>query len=161
MAAYRYRGLGIRILISPSFDGELIARVVGRLGFVPVRGSSSRGGAAGLLGMERAVRDRHKVALTADGPKGPLYLAKPGVTALAQRAAAREGGEYSVSTFHIHAEQAWQLRSWDRFMIPKPFSRVFCAWPAPVLVGASELPGEAHGRVQAAMDAAVAMAERG
>ena len=83
LAAYRYRGLGIRILISASFDGELIAQVVERLGFVPVRGSSSRGGAAGLLQLTRAREAGYKVAITVDGPRGPMYVAKPGAAAVA------------------------------------------------------------------------------
>ncbi len=126
LAAFRYRGLGIRILISASFDGELIARVVQRLGFVPVRGSSSRGGAAGLLRLTRARDAGFKVAVTADGPRGPLYVAKAGAAAMALHT----GG--SVSCFHLHAERAWLLRSWDHFVIPKPFSRIRIAWDAPL-----------------------------
>ncbi|WP_244502152.1 lysophospholipid acyltransferase family protein [Terriglobus roseus] len=126
LAAWRYRGLGIRILISASFDGELIARLVERLGFVPVRGSSSRGGAAGLLAATRARKAGYKVAITADGPRGPVYVAKDGAAAIAQRA------HSSASCFHLHPESAWTLRSWDRFLIPKPFSRVRVAWQAPL-----------------------------
>ena len=158
LAAYRYRDLRIRILISSSFDGELIARVVERLGFVPVRGSSSRGGAVGLLQMDRALRQGWKAAVTADGPKGPMYVAKPGVAALALRAAAR--GEGRVSVFHIHPERAWRLHTWDDFLIPKPFSRVCCAWPAPVNVQAGESIETVHARMQTAMELAVDLAER-
>nr|WP_245536243.1 DUF374 domain-containing protein [Terriglobus roseus] len=126
LAAWRYRGLGIRILISASFDGELIARLVERLGFVPIRGSSSRGGAAGLLAATRARAADHKVAITADGPRGPVYIAKDGAAAIARRA------NSTASCFHLHPESAWILRSWDRFLIPKPFSRVRIAWQPPV-----------------------------
>ena len=159
LAAYRYRNLGIFILISASFDGELIARVVQRLGFVPVRGSSSRGGAAGLLQMDRRLREGGRCAVTADGPRGPVYVAKPGVTAMAQRDARRRQGSSEVSCFHIDPRRAWTLRSWDRFLIPKPFSRVVCAWPAPVQVSAAEPAEAAQARVQATLDMAVAMAE--
>ena len=152
LAAYRYRGLGIHILISASFDGELIARVVQRLGFVPVRGSSSRGGAAGLLQLTRARDAGHKVAITADGPRGPLYVAKAGAAAVALHT----GG--SVSCFHLHGERAWLLRSWDRFIIPKPFSRVCISWSAPLaLAGLSNVAATAH--IQAALAGAVARAE--
>jgi lysophospholipid acyltransferase (LPLAT)-like uncharacterized protein len=126
LAAWRYRNLGIRILISDSFDGELIARLVQRLGFVPVRGSSSRGGAAALLTATRARMEGHKVAITADGPRGPNYVAKEGAAAIANRS------HSTASCFYLHPESAWTLKSWDRFLIPKPFSRIRIAWEAPV-----------------------------
>lgn len=146
LAAYRYRGLGIRILISASFDGELIARVVQRLGFVPVRGSSSRGGAVGLLQLTRAREAGHKVALTVDGPRGPMYVVKPGAAAMALRACS------TASCFHLHAERAWLLRSWDRFIIPKPFSRVRIVWQAPLHQPSNE-------QIQTSLDRAVRLAE--
>ena len=126
LAAWRYRNLGIRILISQSFDGELIARIVGRLGFVPVRGSSTRGGAAGLLALTRALQHGHKTAITVDGPKGPRHLAKPGAAAIALHA------RQPIHPFHLEPSRAWTLRSWDRFLIPKPFSRVTCTWAEPI-----------------------------
>src|ERR1700688_4207742 len=87
--AYRFRGLDIAILISPSFDGELIARTVERLGFKAIRGSSSRGGAAGLRNMRLASLVGHRCAFTADGPRGPAYVAKPGVAQLANSVGGR------------------------------------------------------------------------
>lgn len=146
LAAYRYRGLDIRILISASFDGELIARVVQRLGFVPVRGSSSRGGAAGLLHLTRAREAGHKAAITVDGPRGPVYVAKPGAAAVALRAGS------TASCFHLHAERAWLLRSWDRFIIPKPFSRVRVNWQAPLQQPSTD-------SIQTSLDRAVHAAE--
>ena len=81
--AHRFRNLDIAILISASFDGELIARTVELLGFKAVRGSSSRGGAAGLRNMQLAYAAGHRCAFTADGPRGPVFVAKPGTAALA------------------------------------------------------------------------------
>ena len=130
-SAYCFRKLEIAILISPSFDGELIARTVQSMGYTPVRGSSSRSGVAGLLGMQRALKDIRIAAFTADGPRGPLYKAKPGAVKLAQKI----GG--GVGIYYVLPERAWQLRSWDRFLIPKPFSRVVIAWEPPVPVPAS------------------------
>ena len=126
LAAFRYRNLGIHILISQSFDGELIARIVERLGFVPVRGSSTRGGAAGLLALTRALQQGRKAAITADGPKGPPHLAKPGAAAIALHAA------QPLRPFHILPQRAWTLKTWDNFLIPKPFTRVTCLWPTPL-----------------------------
>jgi lysophospholipid acyltransferase (LPLAT)-like uncharacterized protein len=124
--AWRFRNHGVTILISRSFDGELIARTVERLGFVAIRGSSSRDGTSGLRNLHRAYLAGHYCAITADGPRGPAMVAKPGVAQLARLAGT------TVSAFYLHPERAWQLRSWDRFLIPKPFSRVTIAWTARV-----------------------------
>jgi lysophospholipid acyltransferase (LPLAT)-like uncharacterized protein len=162
--AHRFRNLKIVILISPSFDGELIARTLTLLGFLPVRGSSSRGGAAGLRAMQQAYADGHCCAITADGPRGPVYVAKPGAALLAnsvgeqsstsQPGSSQPAGAW-VGCFHNQPDRAWQLRSWDRFMIPKPFSRVVFTWPAHV--PANEVT---TATVQAALDRAVHMAEQ-
>ena len=144
--AWRFRNRNIAILISSSFDGELIARTVELLGFKAIRGSSSRGGAAGLRNMERAFRDGHCCAITADGPRGPAMVAKPGVTQLAQLV-----GEEHVGAFYVLPQRAWQLRSWDRFLIPKPFSRVFVTWPP--------LAPADPAAVQAALDRSVQLAD--
>ena len=147
LAAYRFRGKGIAILISRSFDGELIARTVERLGFVAVRGSSTRGGSVGLRGMERAFSVEGRIcAFTADGPKGPAEVAKPGAVQLAELC----GAEW-VGAFELRAERAWRLRSWDGFVVPKPFTRVRVTWPAHAAV---ELAA-----VQRALSKAVRMVE--
>jgi lysophospholipid acyltransferase (LPLAT)-like uncharacterized protein len=124
VAAHRFRNKDIAILISPSFDGELIARTVAFLGFHPVRGSSSRGGATGLRNMAAAYADGHRCAFTADGPRGPNMVAKPGAVQLADLA-----GATWIGAFHAHPSRAWLLKSWDRFMIPKPFATITFAWP--------------------------------
>lgn len=144
--AWRFRGLGIAILISRSFDGELIARTVERLGFQAVRGSSSRGGASGLRGMAEAYAAGHICAFTADGPKGPRRVAKAGPAQLAQIA-----GASWVGCFHAEPERAWRLGSWDRFAIPKPFSVVRFGWSA-------HAPPELEA-VQRGMEEAAALAE--
>jgi lysophospholipid acyltransferase (LPLAT)-like uncharacterized protein len=144
--AWRFRNNGVTILISRSFDGELIARTVERLGFVAIRGSSSRDGTAGLRNLHRAYLRGHYCAITADGPRGPAMIAKPGVTQLAKLA------NTTVSAFYVHPERAWQLRSWDRFLIPKPFSRVTISWTA-------QVPAEQEA-VQAALDHSVELARK-
>jgi hypothetical protein len=143
--AWRFRNYKLTILISRSFDGELIARTVERLGFVAIRGSSSRDGAPGLRNMQRAYLAGHYCAITADGPRGPAMVAKPGAAQLAQLV------NTTVSTCYIHPHRAWQLRSWDRFLIPKPFSRVTVAWTRPA-------PAD-QASVQAALDRSVALAQ--
>lgn len=127
ISAHRFRDHGIAILISASFDGELIARTVALLGFHPVRGSSSRGGASGLRAMAQAYTEGHICAFTADGPRGPNMVAKPGPVQLAELT-----GASWIGSFNGYPTRAWQLKSWDRFLIPKPFSTVTFAWPAHV-----------------------------
>jgi lysophospholipid acyltransferase (LPLAT)-like uncharacterized protein len=145
--AHRFRNLDIAILISPSFDGELIARTVKLLGFTPIRGSSSRGGAAGLRNMQTAYAAGHRCAFTADGPRGPVFIAKPGAAQLATSV-----GTW-VGCFYALPDRAWQLRSWDRFLIPKPFSRVILTWPTPI--PAAEVTTAS---VQSTLNRAVSMA---
>jgi lysophospholipid acyltransferase (LPLAT)-like uncharacterized protein len=157
--AHRFKNLDIAILISSSFDGELIARTVELMGFKAVRGSSSRGGAAGLRNMQAAYAEGHRCAFTADGPRGPKFVAKPGTAALANSVApptvdGRGGATGTwVGCFYALPDRAWELKSWDRFLIPKPFSRVVLTWPAHVPAG-EVTPAT----VQAALDRAVSMA---
>lgn len=131
--AYHFRKRKIAILISPSFDGELITQTIQRVGYTTLRGSSSRGGAAGLMGMQRALEAEdgtrcNYAAFTSDGPRGPVYQAKPGGAKLAQQV----GG--GVGIFYAAPTRAWELRSWDRFLIPKPFSTIVIGWQTPIPV---------------------------
>jgi lysophospholipid acyltransferase (LPLAT)-like uncharacterized protein len=123
--AHRFRNKDIAILISRSFDGELIARTVERLGFYPVRGSSNRGAFSAVRGMAEAYSAGHRCAFTADGPRGPALVAKPGPVQVAQLTGAPWLGAY-----HAHPRTAFYLKSWDRFMIPAPFTTITFAWPS-------------------------------
>jgi lysophospholipid acyltransferase (LPLAT)-like uncharacterized protein len=115
-ATYWYRNRGIAVMTSSSFDGEYIARIIERFGFPAVRGSSTRGGVRALLGMHKVIGQDHTVGFTIDGPRGPCYVAKPGPVLLARNTAV------PIYCFHIAIEKAWVMKSWDRFMIPKPFA---------------------------------------
>ena len=134
-AGYRFRGKQVAVMISRSFDGEYIARILQKLGFRPVRGSSSRGAVGALIGMRRELEDGHPAVFTIDGPRGPRYVAKPGPVMLAKKTG------QPISCFYIAVERAWILNSWDRMIIPKTFSRA-CAYfssPMPVPDDASEV----------------------
>ena len=131
---------------------RLIARTVERLGFIAIRGSSSRDATAGLRNLHRAYLAGHYCAITADGPRGPALVAKAGVAQLAQLAGT------TVSAFYVHPDRAWQLRSWDRFLIPKPFSRVLVTWPAHATAGAGQGSPDTAA-VQHILDRSVAMAD--
>jgi len=129
-AAYRFRNQGLAVMTSRSFDGEYIARIIQKLGFSAVRGSSSRGGVGALLGMRKVLEQGHCAVFTIDGPRGPRYVAKPGPVLLAQKTGV------PISCFYIAVERAWILNSWDQMIIPKPFSRAVVYVSGPMSVPA-------------------------
>ena len=120
--ALYYRRTHATILISRSFDGELITRILVLFGFRAVRGSSSRGAREGLLGLKSVIESGRPAIFTADGPRGPIYRTKMGPIKLAQMTGAR------IGAFHLEPERAWTMHSWDRFLIPKPFTRIVVSW---------------------------------
>jgi lysophospholipid acyltransferase (LPLAT)-like uncharacterized protein len=117
-ATYLFRNMGIRVMSSFSYDGEYMGRIIGRFGFVAVKGSSSRNPMRALLGLRRALEHGWTVAFTLDGPRGPRRKVKPGPAGLACSSG------LAMTTFHAAVDRAWVLHSWDRMMIPQPFSRV-------------------------------------
>jgi len=117
-ATYICRGLGVRVMSSYSYDGEYMGRIIQKFGYVPVKGSSSRNPLRALLGLRRALQQGWTVAFTLDGPRGPRHKVKPGPVGLG-----RSTG-LPLTAFHAGVDRAWVLNSWDRMMIPKPFSRV-------------------------------------
>ena len=117
-ATYIFRDLGIRVMSSNSYDGEYMGRIIHKFGFVAVKGSSSRNAVRALLGLRRSLEDGWTVAFTLDGPRGPRHKVKPGPVALA-----RSSG-LALTMFHAAVDRAWVLNSWDRLVIPIPFSRV-------------------------------------
>lgn len=129
-ATYFFRDRGIAVVTSRSFDGEYIARIIEKFGFVAVRGSSSRGGAGALLGMHDVIDQGGVAAFTIDGPRGPRYVAKPGPVLLAKNTGA------PIRCFYVAVDRAWVLNSWDAFMIPKPFARAHVRWSREIAVPA-------------------------
>jgi lysophospholipid acyltransferase (LPLAT)-like uncharacterized protein len=117
-ATYMCRDLGVRVMSSNSYDGEYMGRIIRKFGFVAVKGSSSRNAVRALLGLRRALDEGWSVAFTLDGPRGPRYKVKPGPVALA-----RSSG-VPLTMFHMAVDRAWVLNTWDRLIIPKPFSRI-------------------------------------
>lgn len=129
---WQHRKEHVAILISEHGDGEVIARIAHSLGYHSVRGSSSRGGERALLGTARALESGRDVAFTPDGPRGPLESFAPGALIVSQRTGA------PLVLITVDAPRAWRLKSWDRFLIPKPFTRVTIAYEDPLRVEASD-----------------------
>jgi lysophospholipid acyltransferase (LPLAT)-like uncharacterized protein len=116
-AIYVSRDLAIRVMSSDSFDGEWMGRIIRKFGFVKVHGSSSRGAVRGLIAMRKEIEQGWSAAFTIDGPRGPRYVAKPGPVLLARSTGV------PMTALYIAVEKAWVLKTWDRCLIPKPFSR--------------------------------------
>ncbi len=151
---YGYRGEKISVLISSSRDGELIARTVSRFGIDSSRGSTTRGGAVGLRELLRKAKAGFDIAFTPDGPKGPRGKVQPG----ALLAAAATG--FPIVPVGLAASRAKLLSSWDRFVVPWPFSRVAFVYGEPLQVERGA-PLEPYGEeLERRLDACEAEAER-
>jgi lysophospholipid acyltransferase (LPLAT)-like uncharacterized protein len=116
------------IMISKSRDGDFISKVVQHIGWIPVRGSSSRGGKEALQTMVKGVIEHRVGGHIVDGPTGPPCVIKPGLISLARSADA------VICPGIVSYEKAWIMNSWDRFMVPKPFSRVLFRFGSIVFV---------------------------
>lgn len=128
--AFAHRGQGVTALVSGHRDGEILTRVLRRLGHRAARGSSTRGGKEGLREMLEAAEVGHPLAFTPDGPRGPARRCKPGVV----RAAAETG--LPVIPLSAAASAGRRLGSWDRFLVPAPFARVVVSRGDPLEVPA-------------------------
>jgi lysophospholipid acyltransferase (LPLAT)-like uncharacterized protein len=105
-------------LISASRDGDLVADLTQRFGFDVVRGSSSRLGASGVLELTNVLASGRDVLITPDGPRGPVYELGQGIIFLAQKSGA------AVQPINMEYSNCWRVKSWDRFVLPRPFSKV-------------------------------------
>ena len=155
-ATWIYRHQHPAVMTSQSRDGEFIARVIKRFGFIPVRGSSSRGGQRALLEMNQLLAKGHAVAFTVDGPRGPRGVAKKGPVFLARMSGV------PITAFYVAVERAWVLNTWDKLVIPKPFSRIYVRFAKKIFVPphADDATLERfHAEMQAALDRITAFAE--
>ena len=105
-------------LISASRDGDLLTDAIERFGFDVVRGSSSRLGASAMLQLANVLASGSDVVITPDGPRGPAYELGPGIIFLAQRSGA------AIVPVNLEYSCCWRLKSWDRFIVPRPFAKV-------------------------------------
>lgn len=105
----------VKLLISEHFDGNLIAKTLGFFGFGTIRGSSTRGGAKALITSIKEIKNGYDLGITPDGPKGPRHEVQDGIVVMAQKA------KVKIALVEIKPSAYWQLGSWDKFVIPKPF----------------------------------------
>jgi lysophospholipid acyltransferase (LPLAT)-like uncharacterized protein len=113
-------------LISASRDGDLIAFFIERAGYGTIRGSSSRKGVIALRQLVDTLAADGNVLVTPDGPRGPVYQASQGVVFIAQKSGA------PVVPVHIEYSSCWRLKSWDRFVVPRPFAKLRAIFGAPI-----------------------------
>jgi hypothetical protein len=117
-ATLYFQHRGIVAMTSENFDGEWIARIHARFGYRAARGSTSRGARKALVQLVREVGQGRSVAFTVDGPRGPARVAQAGAVWLARATGS------PVLPFHAEASSAWTANSWDRTLVPKPFSTI-------------------------------------
>lgn len=108
----------VKLLISEHFDGNLIAKTLNFFGFGTIRGSSTRGGAKALIESIKEIKNGYDLGITPDGPKGPRHEVHDGIVIMAQKA------KVKIVLVEIKPTKFWQLNSWDKFVIPKPFGTI-------------------------------------
>jgi lysophospholipid acyltransferase (LPLAT)-like uncharacterized protein len=140
-------------LISASRDGDLLADAVQRFGYDVVRGSSSRLGASAILQLSQVLASGCDVVITPDGPRGPAYKLGPGIIFLAQKSGA------AVVPMNLEYSHCWRLRSWDRFIVPRPFAKVRVLINRPHRVGPTATPEEFEAERLALQNAMMALVE--
>ncbi len=141
-------------IISASKDGALLADMVQRFGFPSVRGSRSRRGASAVLGLLEVLQRGGDLAITPDGPRGPVYEINPGIVYLAQKS------NVPVLAVNMEFSRAWRLKSWDCFLVPKPFSRVRVTFAEPHLVRATNTAEEADAERVRLQESMLALVEQ-
>jgi lysophospholipid acyltransferase (LPLAT)-like uncharacterized protein len=130
LTTYWWRKRRIVVMTSRSFDGEYIARFIQRFGYGAVRGSSTRGAVGAVVEMARLMRAGCTTAFTIDGPKGPRYVAKMGAVLLAKKSG------HPILPVTMALDRYWTMPSWDKFQIPKPFTRARVYVAPPIYVPA-------------------------
>jgi len=127
-ATLYFRDRGVVAITSQNFDGEWIARLMGRFGYAQARGSTSRGGARALAQLKRDLDGGNPVAFTVDGPRGPARVVQRGAVWLAGASG------HPILPFHIEAATSWTVNSWDAHQIPKPGSDLAISIGEPLYV---------------------------
>ncbi len=127
-SGYAFKFLGLRVLVSQHRDGEYIAGALNRLGFDTIRGSSTRGGTRALIRLVKLASIKRSYMLTPDGPRGPRHVVQPGIVFLAKKTG------IPIIPVSAKISKYWELPSWDKFEIPKPFSKATLVFGDPIHV---------------------------
>ncbi len=154
LAFYHLRHRGIVVIVSESFDGEWVARIIRRFGYGTVRGSTSRGGRRAIIRLKRALAGGRATGITVDGPRGPAQRAQPGAIWLASASG------QPVVPVHVEAARYWTAGGWDGMQIPKPFSQVALAIGTPLEVPADPADGLLEAKRQELEGALNGLSER-
>jgi len=141
-------------LISASRDGDLLADAITRFGFDVVRGSSSRLGASAILQLTDVLASGGDVVITPDGPRGPAYELGPGIIYLAQKSRA------AVLPVNMEYSSCWRLKSWDRFILPRPFAKICVIIGQPHRVRSTNTVDDFEAERLRLQDAMMALVER-
>ncbi len=140
------RNRGVVVMNTTAFDGQWTRKVIEWLGFGTAQGSSTRGGLRGLAVMARRLEEGLDCAFTIDGPRGPRYVAKPGPVMLARKTGC------PILVFHVGVKRGKTFeKTWDHFLLPKPFSRTLMFFGSPIYVpkdASSELMEAKHVEMQ-------------
>lgn len=134
------------VLISQHFDGDIISRAIKLFGIDSLRGSSSKGNIKVLLLALRKLQENDFVVITPDGPRGPYHSIADGIVLLSQKS------KKPIVSSQVHYQKFWEFKSWDRFQIPKPFSRITYILKEPLWIENLELD-EAKTQIQRVMEA--------
>ncbi len=149
---YYYRHRGIVVLVSRSFDGEITARVLHRMGFRTIRGSTTRGAMQSLREILTELNKGAYVAFTPDGPKGPPEVAQIGASAAARL------GKAPLVAVAPSSNKNWRLKTWDKFIIPKPFAQIEIRQSEPIIPGRRSVE-EISEELQTVLDEVTSLAE--
>ncbi|MDD5771937.1 MAG: lysophospholipid acyltransferase family protein [bacterium] len=153
---FYYRHRGIRVLVSPSRDGEYTTRIIEAVGYKTIRGSSFTDGRRALNQMIEAVREGHDTGFTPDGPRGPKYEVQPGVVLLAKKTGA------AILPLIYDVKKKKVFKSWDNFILPLPFNHAVFVYGRPIFVPESargEEIREIQNKLKQSLDAIVVKAE--
>ena len=141
-------------LISASRDGDLVSILIERSGYGTIRGSSSRKGVSALRQLVDTLAAGSNVLVTPDGPRGPLYEASQGVVFLAQKTGA------PVVPIHMEYSSYWRLKSWDRFIVPRPFAKLRAIFGTPLRIAETQTPQEFEAERMRLQNAIMNLVER-
>jgi len=148
ICSWAMKGSGITVMVSDSRDGEYVARFARLFGIKTVRGSSSKGAKKAIKSALQLLSQKHAIAVTPDGPRGPKYSVQSGVLWFAA------AGDAPIIPLHIESSRQWLLNSWDGHRFPKPFSTIHISFGDPVSVTREELQQDtqhASSRLRASM----------